>query len=296
MPKNFVFILTEGSHDAAFIYRILKANGLKTNHSIIKDYPAPLNELFKAGLYSVPIEDLNIEAARSRFLPCYVMQKDENAILSIYVMGGESKKEKRNEFVKTINAFTDSDTDAIQTIPGISISVLFFFDADDKGIGWRISQIKDELKFSLPDVDNADIDKIANKEIISTGNINVGIFVFTDKGKDTGLLEDILIPMMMQENEDIFGKAEDFLGIHREAALFRDNVEYDSTGKTKKVFGEKYYHKKSLIGTVGQLQLSGKSNVVCINDAAYLTDKKIKSNDTCVDIFLFVMKAMEQEE
>jgi len=31
MAKNIIFILTEGEHDAAFIYRILKANGMETD-------------------------------------------------------------------------------------------------------------------------------------------------------------------------------------------------------------------------------------------------------------------------
>ena len=79
MAKNIIFILTEGDHDSAFIYRILKANGMTTKHkTAIKDYPFPLDRLIKSGIADIPIEELNMEVARSRFMPSYIMQKEDN--------------------------------------------------------------------------------------------------------------------------------------------------------------------------------------------------------------------------
>lgn len=296
MVKNIVFILTEGDHDSAFIYRILKANGMTTNHKIaIKDYPTPLKELMTNGISSIPVEELNMEVARSRFLPSYIMQKDDN-IVSIYRIGGDSKETIRTGFIKSINAFNTPDPDAIQTLKDIQISVLFFFDADDKGIGTRIDQIKKELKLSFPESEVENIDKLVNKEIFLIEDINVGGFIFTEVGKDVGLLEDILIPLMKKENEGIFYMANYFLGIHEGTNLFKSKVEYggmiiDKT-KIKKVNKQKYSYKKSLVGTVGQLQMSGKSNTVCISDSDYLNDEKIKLNTTCVDIYNFIQKVL----
>ena len=45
MAQNIVVILTEGDHDAAFLYRILKANGFVKYSKLIKDFPVPLNNL-----------------------------------------------------------------------------------------------------------------------------------------------------------------------------------------------------------------------------------------------------------
>jgi len=164
---NFIFILTEGDHDAVFLYRILKANGIKTYNIAIKDYPAPVNKMFMNDLSSSVNEELNIDAINSKFLPHRVMRKNDN-ILCIYRTVGDAQEE---------------------------------------------------------------------------------------------------------------------------TALFGGKIEYD--GKTKKkVNGKKYNHKKSLLGTVGQLQMSGKSNTVCISDADYITDEKIKSDDTCNEILSFIGKVM----
>jgi hypothetical protein len=295
MAKNFTFILTEGDHDSAFIYRILKANGMTTNHNIpIKSYPFPLGKLIEKEVSSALVEELNMEEARSKFLPSYIMQK-EDEIISIYRVGGESKEKPRVNFIKSINKFNITDQNEIPVLEkGTQISILFFFDADDKGIDIRINQIKKELKSSFPESEANNIDKLANKEILLIKSIYVGSFIFTESGKDIGSLEDILIPLMKRENEDIFDAAEKFLNIHETTVLFKGKVEYDETRTIKKkVNSKKYTYKKSLVGTVGQLQMSGKANTVCISDADYLTDKKIKENVTCIEIYDFIQKILK---
>jgi hypothetical protein len=285
--SNFIFILTEGDHDAAFLCRILKANGIETYNIAIKDYPEPINKLFIKDLSSSVDEELNIDAANSRFLPYRIMRKDDN-ILCIYKTTGDMQEEKRVKFVKTVNEFTVADTDEINVADNITFSILFFFDADIKGVSKRIFQVKNELKLCL---NNEDTEKIDNKEVIFIRKMGIGLFVFTGVDNNTGSLEDILIALMREENEDIFIEAEKYLDIHEKTALFKDKLEYDGKIK-KKVNGKKYNHKKSLIGTVGQLQMSGKSNTVCISDADYLTNEKIKSENICKEIFLFVQKVM----
>lgn len=110
-----------------------------------------------------------------------------------------------------------------------------------------------ELKSSFPESETENIDKLVNKEILLIEDIYVGGFIFAEAGKDTGLLEDILIPLMKQDNKLIFDLTNFYLDIHEEVPLFKGKVDYDDTTK-KKINGEKYSHKKSLIGTVGQLQ------------------------------------------
>jgi hypothetical protein len=285
--SNFIFILTEGDHDAAFLYRILKTNGIKTHHLAIKDYPNPINNLFINELYSSKSEELNIEAVNSGFLPYRVMQEDDN-FLCIYKTIGDKQEEKRVKFVKTINDFIATDTDEINVSDNSTFSILFFFDADKKGVNNRITQVKNELKeFFI----NGEIENISNKEVIIINNIKIGLYVFTETNINTGSLEDILITLMRKNNDDIFYEAERYLNIHERTTLFKGKLEYDGNTK-KKVNGKKYNHKKSLIGTVGQLQMSGKSNTVCISDADYLTEEKIKTDDNCNEIFSFIRKVM----
>jgi hypothetical protein len=287
MAQNIIFILTEGDHDAAFIYRILKTKGFSSHHCPIKDFLYPLNSLFCNGISSVQIEELQIDSARSRFMPYKVMSRDNNMV-SIYTIGGDRQEERRIMFIDAINALNSPNPDEIQVVKDTTISILFFFDADDKGVDHRLEQIKSELRScSFNQGSVRDIDSVNNKAIIQIEDINFGAFVFTEQGKDTGLLEDILIPLMKQGNEDIFGHAESFLSIHETTVLFRGKVTYVDAQK-KRINGAKYDHNKSLVGTIGQLQKSGKSNTVCISDSDYLCDDKINDSKVCTEIFSLI--------
>lgn len=288
MANNFIFILTEGDHDAAFIYRILKANGFKTYSEKIGSFPPPLNDFLQADIKNITIPDVKIEVAKVRFLPNEVMHKEDNLLL-IYTLGGDSVRQLRMSIVKTLNAFNIQDPDALQAAPEIEISVLYFFDADDKGVTYRLLEITEELKeiFEIEELPN----QMLNNELLDIEDMTFGAHVFTKPGTDEGLLEDILLPLMEQDNDDIFTAARKFLSIHPDTGLFSDKLTYVGP-VLKKVNKQKYTEKKSLIGTVGQLQKSGKSNTVCIRDADYLNDAKIHGNPTCMTILEFINKAM----
>ena len=274
---NNIFIITEGDHDAAFIYRILRANDIEKYHTIIKDYPKPLNELFKNILSTTVIDDLSIDERNPKFFPNYVLKYNDN-IICINTTRGVSQEETRKDFIKLIKSFFISDPDEIEVTEDISFSVLFFFDADERGIDKRVSQIKEEMKLLL----NRDaLEGIGNEIIVTIDDIKLGLFVFTKPVTCNGLLEDILIPLMKKDHEEIFLKAEEYLDTFKEIDA--------KTGKRKY---KRYDYKKALIGTTGQLQLSGKSNTVIITDTDFLPDDKLKTDDICNKIFSFIKKAM----
>lgn len=294
MANNTIFILTEGDHDSAFLYRILKANGFTSYSVKIKDYPEPLNSFLQTDIINVTIPEVKIQQARTRFLPYYVMQCGDNLIF-VYSIGGDSKNEIRTALVKSLNAFNIEDEDdlAIQALPNCTMSVLYFFDADDKGTEFRVSQIIEEIKPAFP---NFTFEKTAHYKtstFYQFEDLKVGAYIFREVAEDKGMLEDIMLPLMQQDNDDIFEAAETFLSTNTTCTLFKDKLKYDLSGTIlKKVNIEKYSHRKSLIGTVGQLQKSGKSNTVCISDADYLNDGKILGNDTCMEIIELLNQVM----
>ena len=289
MVQNLLYILTEGTHDAAFVYRILKTNGFSTYNELIKDYPQPLNDFLSRDILNVSIPEVKIQEARSRFLPAYVMNRDDNLIL-IYSIGGEIKVDIRISLIKALNALNEPDRDAIQVIPDTSISVLYFFDADNLGTEARMNQVIKECKKVFKKVDFKENYDPAEFHLFE--DIQVGAYIFTKPDTDEGMLEDVLLPLMRDGNDDIFQAAEDFLAINHTCNLFKDSLELEGTGQILKVNGEKYSHKKSLVGTVGQLRKSGKSNAVCISDAEYITDAKIKQNDACQHIMSRIKKVL----
>jgi hypothetical protein len=289
MAQNLLYILTEGTHDAAFVYRILKTNGFITNNEVIKNYPPPLNDFLSRDILSVSIPEVKIQEARSRFLPTYVMNNGENLIL-IYSIGGDSKAEIRISLIKALNALNEPDPDAIQAIPDTNISVLYFFDADNLGTAKRMSQVISECELAFPKVEFEEVYDPAEYHLFE--DIKVGAYIFRNADSDDGMLEDVLLPLMRDGNEDIFLAAESFLAINHTCALFSASLTFDESGKISRVNGDKYCHKKSLVGTVGQLRKSGKSNTVCISDAEYITDVKINSNYICSEIISKIKKVL----
>jgi hypothetical protein len=274
---NNIFIITEGDHDAAFIYRILRANNIEKYHTIIKDYPKPLNELFKNILAALPIDDLRIDMRRSKFSLNYVLKYNDNTI-SLNTTIGDSHVDTRKDFVNMIKQFTTTNPDEIEVMENASFAILFFFDADDHDVNKRVSQIKKEISTLLK---QDTIEEIENEKVVTIDKIKIGIFVFTKQGEYKGLLEDILLPLMKEGNEELFDKAGEYLKIYEKINI--------DTGKTKY---DDYNYKKALVGTTGQLQKSGTSNTVIIRHTDYLTDEKIKADNTCNKIISFIKKAM----
>lgn len=294
MANNTIFILTEGDHDSAFLYRILKANGFKSYKNKIKDYPIPLNSFLKTDIINVSIQEVKIQQARTRFLPYYVMQSGDNLIF-IYSIGGDTKNEIRTALVSSLNAFNVEDEDdlAIQALPNTTMAVLYFFDADDKGTDFRMAQIIDEIKPAFPKFTFKENSNYKAYEFHQIEDLKIGAYVFRELAEDKGMLEDIMLPLMQEDNVDIFDAAEVFLSTNKTCTLFKDKLQYDDTGTIlKKVNTVRYSHRKSLIGTVGQLQKSGMSNAVCISQTDYLSNSKILSNETCKEIVELLRKAM----
>jgi hypothetical protein len=294
MANNTLFILTEGDHDSAFLYRILKANGFTSYSVKIKDYPAPLNSFLQTDIINVSIPEVKVQQARTRFLPYYVMQKGDNLIF-IYSIGGDSKNKIRTALVSALNAFNIDDVDdlAIQALPNTKMSVLYFFDADDKGTDFRVAQIIEEIKPAFPKFKFEENSNYNSSTFYQIEDLKVGTYIFREVEEDKGMLEDIMLPLMQDGNEDIFLAAETFLTTNTTCTLFKDKLKYDETETfLKKVNKQKYSHRKSIIGTIGQLQKSGKSNTVCISDADYLNNDKILNNHTCIDIVELINKVM----
>ncbi|MFI5140452.1 MAG: hypothetical protein ACHQIM_21715, partial [Sphingobacteriales bacterium] len=155
------------------------------------------------------------------------------------------------------------------------------------------ADINDEIKEVLTELSNDPFS--ANGDSCMVSKLKIGAFIFTDIDKNTGKLEDILLPLMKHQNETNFEAAGTYLSKHHEdSRLFPLKLSVDAetsvvteSRSSKKGDKEKYDEKKSLLGVVGQLQRSGKSNVVCISDSDYLTLSKIQSSVKCQEIITF---------
>jgi len=290
MTTQIISILCEGLHDVAFLNRIFKAIGFKSNDGCkIGDYPQPFNDFIQQEATKNNVEGINIAQLRENLLPVHTL-KGENIHIFLYSMGGDSNN-IRQRMLKKLKSFIPKQGE-IRTLPqGTELSVLYLLDADEIGVQKRIGEVQKELKAIFPDEDFEFTD---NATFQTIADIKIGIFIFHELGKREGKLEDILIPLMKKNNEKIFEDANTFLKDNfDENRLFKlrlsqqngEIVEKRSASKKKK---HKYDFKKSLIGTVGQLQKSGGSNTVCISDCDYLTKEKIHTDELCKEIIDFI--------
>jgi len=109
MKKKIVTILCEGPHDAAFLRKILRANGFNSyDEKKIKEYPTPMDAFVKRNLEKSNIEDLNIQEAKKAFIPNNVLQK-ENTYLFSYILGGATKMNTMTDFLIDMFKLTKKD-------------------------------------------------------------------------------------------------------------------------------------------------------------------------------------------
>ena len=273
MATNIITVFCEGPHDVAFLSKILKAAGYRSNDACkIGDFPFPFNDLIQTEAQKSKIEDLNLQELRRTLLPSATLKIRDHSLF-FYAVGGDSRKDNRLQLMNHLVNFIPKSTGEYLSIPENTIlSALYFFDADKMGVNKRLSDIADEIKEKMHEFEVGSLSE--NGQIVSLfeGKLKVGAFIFSKDGEETGKLEDILVPLMKQENEEIFENAEGFIDRHFEESRCR---------------GKKFDKGKSVIGTVGQLQKSGGSNVVCIEQTDYLTDEKVLNNALCKTIITF---------
>ncbi len=294
MPTQIIIALCEGLHDVSFICKILKSDGFISNESLkINQFPQPMDTLMAQEVVKTDVEELNLQEVRKGFLPTHTLQKGD-AYVFLYSMGGDGKRTPRQSILNSL-AVTVRQAGEIKKgrIPvDTELSVLYFFDADTQGIPARLAQVNVEVREVLTGI-QADI-FTANTTYSLQEGIKLGCCIFTGADNATGKLEDILVPLMKDGNDVIFDEALGYLNTHfSDPRLFplKLSTAANVTTETRSAkAGDKYRYdeKKSILGVVGQLQKSGKSNTTCISDTDYLTLAKIQGNAKCQEIINFI--------
>jgi hypothetical protein len=293
MATQIITVLCEGPHDVAFITKILKTKGFKSNESTtLGKYPPPMNAILQNEVIKTNVEDLNLTQVRRSLLPSNALKK-EDSLIFLYSLGGDGQKTSRQKILNELRQLIPEPDEILSgRLPiDTTLSLLYFFDADDKGIEQRVNEINREIREVLTEIQGNLFETHAQIKTIS--QIRLGCFIFTEANNNTGKLEHILLPLMKQGNEAIFDNAESYL-THNfdDDRLFplklqlQDGTVVENRSRRPKD-KETYDQYKSIIGTVGQLQRSGKSNVVCISDSDFLTLDKILTTPKCQEIIAF---------
>ena len=292
---RIVFVLCEGPHDVAFLSRILSSVGYSNYKEKLNNFPYPLNDWLVAMTKNLTIEEFRVNRVYDELnmvLPRgAMMSEDRDKMILLYSLNGDQRKKERKRIIDVVSSWTslpedDKEFSVSEQIAdnGNTYGLVVFNDADDLGIEARLKEIKDEMKSAFPFADSI----TSNGKIACVDDkVKVSAYVFAEDGTEYGTLENILLPLMKQGEKQIFDDADSFLEKHKDESRLKPLVfcKNDSGVIVEdRDKANKYYHIKSLIGVVGQLQFSGSSNVVCIEKADYINLDKIAASTICQDI------------
>jgi hypothetical protein len=251
---NILVVLCEGAHDVAFLTRLLtKAANYKQNQDSINKYPSYLQSYFLAQIENHEYKENNLFSRPK--LPT-VLQNDKIMLL-LYPVGGIDKIEDYKILIEDFN-----DLACAQTMSDIKLGLSFIIDADENGkkaaekFNTRYATLLNEcIKFVTKD-----------------------LYIFAND-KDEGALEDIILPLMRENDNQIFEAAEAYAKMHYNKKRSKSN---------------KYNALKATINIAGQLQYSGVANADIIRQCDYITKEKIQKNAKCQEILAYFADLINQ--
>lgn len=272
---NLKIVMVEGPHDGAFISKVMQVNGYSTFSKPINEFqPLMMAEYLKGQYKNASVGGLNLQSVRQQILfPSYALVSGEEIML-IFHMGGDNRADRRARLVKDLRDFFLSPASRSTGIVmgDDTLTFIFEFDADEIGVNERLKQASTEI--GKLDSGFRGFQNNASYEV--SNGLRWGVYVFA-KNDGKGRLEDIILPMMEKDNEDIAKCAKDYVDKRTAFSLFQKEK------PTK-------HPEKARIGVMGQLQKAGSAIPAIIEQSAYLTDEKIKKSTICMDVFNFMAK------
>ena len=200
---KLIITFCEGWHDAAFIYKLLKNKSYQYKNDKIADLPNILRNYFKELFKNFEYSDTG-KIKQNPDYPNYLLKKkNEDIYILLYSIGGVDKLKNALPIIETFKDLSEATLDT----PEIPIALHFILDAEDLNIQQRIDKIVEELKTEI-DLSGLTQGKILNENLSVKAT---SVYIFSDKKKNNGKLEDILIPLMKKDNEEIFEQAEKYI-------------------------------------------------------------------------------------
>ncbi|MFN0036406.1 MAG: hypothetical protein ACKVUS_15175 [Saprospiraceae bacterium] len=272
---KLLIVFCEGPHDAEFLARVLRVlNGCEDHTGKkLRDYPLALGSYYEGALKRLPFLDKNKGSVFSDVpLPVILKQAAQTFVL-VHSMRGDSKWEQAKP---VFNNFLDLA--ASTTFGNFEVNFALFYDSDEHGVKAREEKARGHLTEIFPNEGEALSTLRHSSPLKLLNRILVGTFVFTGQDQTGGDLEDIMLPIMCQ---DELGKHN--AEIFQEASKFVDRFFDEKRVRKQKEFNPK----KSIIGIAGQLQFSGVHNTVVIQRSDYLSDEKLRSSPQVKEIAAF---------
>lgn len=256
--KTIKIIVAEGNHDAAFIARVMKANGYHDPRTRVNDIePAFLSEYVKR-LFGELSFDRSVQKVQRRPLPSFLLsrevEKGEEVVL-VFAVDGQDNGKNLTRILETFVMIKSNDFGKEQLENVEDIKVIFNLDADEDGIEARMTKINGFIKAltddNFPCITN--YGKCFYKEIVWGGFISAN-------GEGHGAVEEFILPLFEENNKALVEEVDAFLEK-------KDAYQIPQT--------RKYNEKKARIGIMGQLDMPGMSNTVLIDQSKIISENSL---------------------
>ena len=195
---KLLFVICEGPHDAQFIGRLLQESGkYKSYDEPLKNYPSPLKEFISGRYNSLKIDEISIGRPKFPLVPICVYKMLEGGHLVLPVsMGGMDKHKLTIEFVEELYNSFASDVLRQSKSEIKSVSFLFIYDADSRGVDNTQNLFIERYSKTLT------IQGDFQKEQWAGAGSKYALYIFTGDDGDTGTLEDNLLMLFRINNKE----------------------------------------------------------------------------------------------
>lgn len=291
-PIKAIVVLCEGKTDVAFLRRLLEVDNYRDYVEIVGNIPRPLGlggDRNNKGSYFInKLRSYQYDSSKLRDAPILPLilrrtQGQSDTYVFLYDMNGMARVENYKEIIKDFQGLsgkTQNEDDFEASRFKMDVALAFVYDIDDKSINERIDFLKETFSDTIQEIQYLKEDK----SIIDSKHFKgLGCYFFCDEENNQGSLEDLILPLMKAGKENLFKKAEEFLNC--EGAFIRYKKDDPTTKSDYKTASDL---NKSLIGSVGQIEILGLNNADIIKHTKLLNIDKFKNSSQCKGILAFI--------
>jgi len=311
MSKALI-ILTEGSQDAAFIYRLLLDNDFENYDKIQKELPYQLKSIITEHIQEKFPDEVDKDYKTMMFLPFIVTNKAKDVYTLIYSIEGVNNYENcKSIMLKYFRFIFNPLKRGEHNIDKFSFAIIFDSDASEskaiENFKAKYSSISDQTKkrnekgedvlverepinFAFANIKHS-IEAVEIRAAKGNKNekINFGFYFLPGTLPNIGTLDFLTFPLLKQANETIFENTATFVRANKEdftePQMFINEQNEKGVAKTAK-----YY--KTIIGVAGQLKSAGNSNASFYKDSIYLSKEKMQGGQ-CQEIIHLINNLLQ---
>jgi hypothetical protein len=240
---KIIIAITEGVNDPAFLRWILKSLEFEEFKKKLSDLPEPFNKnmlekLKKEYSFEESDERVFLELSRPNTLPRLIMHdRNKSTFIFIYISKGSTRTDRIKEIISSNIPSANENNEFITE--SHKFAYIFFSDAD-KSYSATEEKLKKEISNYFSIQENV-IKQSKAGEVTEINKELITYYIFP-KESSVGALEDAVLPIMVNNNPQLFTNINSFIGIN-----------YPQKGVNEEEVAYEIRKKKANIGIAGQL-------------------------------------------